>query len=298
MSAAPTEAFPFLALDALADLPPLCWTVDQRVPAGGLVLLIAPTGGFKTSVACDVMMSIAGGRGWHGREVTAGRVVLFAGEGVRGLPARLAAHQSHYGHVSSDRVLVVPQAPNLLDPKDVERAHRTVAAIEDVQLVVFDTHARHMHGGDENGAQDTGRMIAAYDRVRGNATGLVLHHTGKDAGKGERGHSSLRGAADTVIRITGTRDKIVLTCTKQKDAEPFDPILLCAVNVGSALVLASHDGAGTPTGSQASVLAAVPRLSRDKAQSYAVIALAAGIGKSTAERATKALIASGHLLHD
>ena len=59
-----------------------------------------------------------------------------------------------------------------------------------------------------------------------NCTVLAVHHTGKDAGKGMRGSSSLLGACDTSIaidRITGTMN-VELAVMKQKDVEEVKPI--------------------------------------------------------------------------
>jgi RecA-family ATPase len=47
---------------------------------------------------------------------------------------------------------------------------------------------------------------------------MVVHHTGKDAARGARGHNSLRAATDTEIEVQidedGTRSAMV---TKQRD---------------------------------------------------------------------------------
>jgi len=82
-----------------------------------------------------------------------------------------------------------------------------------------------MTGGDENSARDMGLVIANADRVR-KATGaavLLIHHTGK-SGDSERGSSALRGACDTMLKVVGDRDKLVLRCEKQKDAPHFSDI--------------------------------------------------------------------------
>jgi hypothetical protein len=47
---------------------------------------------------------------------------------------------------------------------------------------------------------------------------MIVHHTGKDAARGARGHSSLRAAVDTELRVTVGEDgwRTVET-TKQRD---------------------------------------------------------------------------------
>ena len=84
-----------------------------------------------------------------------------------------------------------------------------------------------MGGGDENATQDMGRFIAGVDflrRVTGAAV-LALHHSGWNETR-ERGNSSLRGAADTMMSLTPKDGSLVLEVTKQKDAQPTDKIRL------------------------------------------------------------------------
>ena len=53
------------------------------------------------------------------------------------------------------------------------------------------------------------------------ATVLVVHHSGKDEGKGARGSSAFRAALDTEFNVKreGDGKALILTCTKMKDAE-------------------------------------------------------------------------------
>ena len=49
---------------------------------------------------------------------------------------------------------------------------------------------------------------------------LYIHHCGKDAAKGSRGHSSLRAATDTEIEVTARSDKtLIARVTRQRDLE-------------------------------------------------------------------------------
>ena len=87
-------------------------------------------------------------------------------------------------------------------------------------LIVIDTLARVMGGGDENTAPDIADLFRNLDLIR-RATGahvMLIHHSGKDAGRGARGHSSLRAAIDTEIELT--RDNfgtITADLSKQRD---------------------------------------------------------------------------------
>lgn len=54
-------------------------------------------------------------------------------------------------------------------------------------------------------------------RLRTGAHILVVHHSGKDEGRGARGHSLLRAATDTEIEVSKTDHYHVATVTKQRD---------------------------------------------------------------------------------
>ena len=78
-----------------------------------------------------------------------------------------------------------------------------------------------MTPGDENSSQDMGRLVASADlaKDRTGACVLLIHHTGKSAARGARGHSSLRAAIDTEIEVTkeAGSDAIEAKATKQRD---------------------------------------------------------------------------------
>jgi len=93
-------------------------------------------------------------------------------------------------------------------------------------LVIIDTLARCMAGGDENSARDMGRLIQSADMIRDltSAAVLLVHHTNK-SGESERGSTALRGAVDTLLSLKKSESGIItLTCEKQKDGAPFQPI--------------------------------------------------------------------------
>jgi hypothetical protein len=88
-------------------------------------------------------------------------------------------------------------------------------------VVVIDTLARAMPGKDENSATDMSAAIACAGMISTafDCLCILVHHSGKDASRGARGHSSLLGAADaelavTYDKVTGARE---VRATKMKD---------------------------------------------------------------------------------
>jgi hypothetical protein len=64
---------------------------------------------------------------------------------------------------------------------------------------------------------------------------MIIHHSGKDEEKGERGNVALRGAADTIIAVQRTTTGVKLVNEapkgKQKDAPEFPTIALRSKSV-------------------------------------------------------------------
>jgi AAA domain len=126
----------------------------------------------------------------------------------------------------------VPISLDLLDPNaDVPSLIETIKFVarktrRPVKLVVIDTLARAMAGGNENSSEDMGALVRNMDIIR-EATGscmLFIHHSGKDAARGARGHSSLRAAVDTEIEVQADKRTGIRTAKveKQRDLQDGD----------------------------------------------------------------------------
>ncbi|HWK30117.1 MAG TPA: AAA family ATPase [Solirubrobacter sp.] len=226
---APTP-FTVFGYSDLLRMPDPPWLIDGLLPGNGLsVLYGAPKSG-KSFIAIDWAMSIASGRSWLGRAVQRGWVLYIAAEGVGGLKARARAWHDTHDKPTDDDLWIrwLPEAVDLRNREQIERARSTIATLPEApRLIVVDTMARTMPGGDENAARDVGEFIAALDLLRAGQAILVVHHAGK-AGDSHRGSSALRGAADLMARVE--RDdrgpKLTLACEDMKDAAEFEPIPL------------------------------------------------------------------------
>ncbi|MFL5782441.1 MAG: AAA family ATPase [Thermoleophilaceae bacterium] len=233
VSSSDGDRYPLLSYDDLLQLPDPTWLVEGFMPEG-LSVLWGPPSSYKTFVALDLALSIASGRAWHGRAVDARDVMYIAAEGRPGIRMRAEAWSAAHGHPSLSRFRVLPQAVNLLDRQQFERARRTMQLVSEPALTVIDPMARSMVGGDENKSQDVGRFIEAACSLADSV--LVTHHAGKD-GVRERGSGALEGAADMMARATGDGLWVDLTCTKPpKDAEAWSAMRLKMQAVGESLV--------------------------------------------------------------
>jgi hypothetical protein len=194
----------------------------------GMSVLYGESGAGKTFFTLDLALHIALGWEWRGYKVRQGCVIYIAAEGQNGIRKRIEAfRQQHDLKNAAPPFALIPTSVDLLNPDaDTTPLIMKVKAAAErfpVKLVVVDTLARAMAGGNENASDDMGAFIRNIDRIR-QETGahvLIVHHCGKDTAKGARGHSSLRAATDTEIELTSDGDTGIKTACikKQKDGE-------------------------------------------------------------------------------
>lgn len=280
----------------LDDIPPPEPVIDRVLFRDSLAWLHGKPGHGKSFVALDWAGSVATGRAWHGHDITRrGGVVYLVAEGVTGVRQRVRAWEAAAGAPMAG-VKFLPVAVQLLSPTDRDAFVALVAELAPA-LVVIDTQARVTVGADENSAQDMGRLVAAADTIRANtgACVLLVHHEAR-SGDTLRGSTALEGAAHTLIRITKDGPTVRVDCTKQKDAEPFSPLLLRLVPRGDGAVLESHSGVGLGgelTPSDLKVLATMRDSFGTTGASGAQLRDASEVSKSSFYRSLNVLVERG-----
>lgn len=195
----------------------------------------------KTFFALDLAYHVAAGIPWRGQRVKQGGVLYLAAEGGRSVVNRIVALKNEHG--LCDLPFAIRRAGlDLFDAKaDVNRIIRLAFEVNEItqslapdsaglSMIVVDTLSRAIAGGDENSAKDMPAFVRNVDAIR-ESTGahvMLIHHMGKDAARGARGHSSLRAAVDTEISISvetsegdgldfNAADRRVVKVTKQRD---------------------------------------------------------------------------------
>jgi hypothetical protein len=214
-----TSTMRVLTIEQLASLPPPRWLLHNRIPEGQTWMYGEPGAG-KTFLALD----------WAAAVAASGlTVVYFVGEGVQGFARRVLAIREANPHQNFSSLLVVPQAPHLMEQGSVAIMRQTVKE-NSPALVVVDTFARASVGADENSAKDVGMAIDVLDSLWHDyqCSSLVIHHSTKNSGT-ERGSSAIRGAADATWEVQAAAPGAVIggqaVCRKMKDAEPPQPWL-------------------------------------------------------------------------
>lgn len=223
----PRKGLRALRLDELQQMPRASWLIKGVLPTQGLACLYGPSGVGKSFALLDMGLSIARGVEWQGQRVTHAAVIHIAAEGGHGFSQRLEVYGKRHGvDVARFPFFVCPSGFDLRSGPDVAEV---VAMAEEVSaqglrvgLVVIDTLNRVLPGADENAASDMSAAVAGMAQIAEKLGCLVaiVHHSGKDASKGARGHSSLRAAMDTELSVdrADTDSPLrIIKVTKQRD---------------------------------------------------------------------------------
>lgn len=201
-----------IQLTSFADIEPVIDVADfvrGLLVDNSVALAYGDSNVGKSFWATDLALHVAAGLEWNGRRVEQGGVVYAALEGGAGFKNRVAAWRAAHEVNGPVHFAAITAPLSLREPKDVRALAEAVEEAGKsfgypVKLLVIDTVSRGMAGGDENSSADMGAFVRGIDRLREamGAAILLVHHSGKDASKGPRGHSLLRAAVDTEIEIT------------------------------------------------------------------------------------------------
>ena len=189
------------------------YLVKNVLPREGLIVVWGPPKCGKSFWIFDLMMHVALGQDYRGQRVEQGSVVYIAAEGAFGFRARVAAwRQRHLGDQESEiPFYLVPTRLDLITEASelIQEIDRTLGELAP-SAIVIDTLNRSL-AGSENSDEDMGAYVESCDRLREafQCAVVVVHHCGVDDRR-PRGHTSLAGAADGMIKVArGGGDRCV-----------------------------------------------------------------------------------------
>ena len=180
------------------------WLVKDMLPANSFVIIYGKSGAGKSFFAQYLSAMIAAGRDAFDMPTQQGRVVYLALEGSAGLRRRRDALKQTY-ELGNVPVTFITEPVNLRSSVDDVQAiiETIVKGGVDPVLIICDTLARAFAGGDENAVADAMAFVSLVSVLqdRFQCTVAAIHHSGKDEGRGARGSSSLKAAADAEIEV-------------------------------------------------------------------------------------------------
>jgi hypothetical protein len=234
--------------ELLAHPQPVDWLVRGWLERDTVAALIAEPGRGKSFAALDMACCVALGKPWHGIPTKQAPVLFLAGEGRAAMVRRACAWSIAYEDLSKAPLHLSAGAVALNDADALAVMQSEIDTMpEPPGLLIVDTLQRGL-AGDENGATDMNAFVSALDTLRSRyrCTCLVIHHPSKAAPGEPRGHSSLKGAIDTMLTLDAREGGIiVLANPKQRGAEPARPLGFQFRTV--ELPAAWNDADGKPT---------------------------------------------------
>lgn len=221
----------------LCNTKPMRWLVRGVLPADGLAALYGTSGSGKSFLTLDMGCAVATGSDWFGMRVTRAPVTYVCLEGEAGLGKRISAWKIHNLVPVPSALHFITQPFDLLSDDVADLAKAIIAHGGTGGMVIIDTLNRAAPGADENSSVDMGKIITNAKELQRLIGGLVLlvHHTGKDATKGLRGHSSLYAALDGAIEVSANATRKAWSVAKSKDGVTGDahPFKLEIIPVGT-----------------------------------------------------------------
>lgn len=177
------------------------WLIKSILPQTGIASIYGASGSGKTFLTLDILLAIARGINWFGFKIPEPKAVVYlALEGGAGITSRISAYLKHHNIIAPDNFYIIKENFSILNETD--GLLESIVALNP-SIVCIDTLAQSAAGIDENNGKDIGIVLQNAKIISGAIKGLCLfvHHTGKDASKGLRGHSSLIAALDTAIEV-------------------------------------------------------------------------------------------------
>ena len=200
----------------IMSLPGIVWKLQDTFPDTGVVCVYGEPASGKSFIVGDMGFAVAEGRMWFGKRTKKSDVTLIISEGQHGVRGRILAWEAENKRELPGNVQF------LLDDfyigADVERLAKSIPA---GSMIIIDTLNRVSLGLDENSGVDMGIILDNCKKLQKLTSGLVclVHHCGKNAASGMRGHSSLLGALDAAIEVSRRGNNRVWKVVKNKDGQ-------------------------------------------------------------------------------
>jgi putative DNA primase/helicase len=220
-----TRKYQPLTAGMLMALPLVRWRIKHCLPETGIGVMGGQSGAGKSFLAQEAAFQIGQGGMFFGHRCFKAPVIYLALEGAGGFSGRLRAWRTEFGEIPESVSFIVRQSFDIRQESDRAELIRTLQDMAfEKGVIILDTLAQAALGMEENSSEGMGAVIEGMQELQHAIGGLVLavHHVGKDASRGLRGHSSLFAALDVVMEITRDGDVRSWKIAKNKDGKETD----------------------------------------------------------------------------
>jgi hypothetical protein len=208
------------ASEALTPQPAKAWIVHDLIGAGDVAALIGDAGSKKTWSALDLAVCVALGEEWLGRRVTRSSVLIVDEEsGERRLKVRLGdCMRAHEAPSDLPVAFTTMQGITLTGDKGAGRLRQAISETKAV-FVVMDALQDFTLGLDENSGKELAPVIHTLKVISEELSCAIwlIHHLNKQGGY--RGHSSIKGLIDIMIKCESDPDSKLITFTTEKSRD-------------------------------------------------------------------------------
>ena len=195
------------------------WLIKGVLPRANFGVFYGASGSGKSFFVFNMAAAIARGIDWRGHKTTKARVLWIAAEGQEDMRKRAFGYCMSEGIDPSELdMMFISNAPNLLEITDVKLLIAEIRKHGEFDLIVIDTLAQVMAGGNENSGEDMGKVMGYCKEITRQTGAMVapVHHSGKDESRGARGWSGLRAACDFEYEVLRAGEDRLAVVTKMK----------------------------------------------------------------------------------
>jgi RecA-family ATPase len=213
------------------------WLVKNLVLAKSLGVVYGQPGSGKSFLVQDMMLAASAAsvtpditQEWFGHKVKPFGVIYVVAEGSDDFDVRMEAWRNE-NKIPRDAVIPFVFLATDIDMRsggaDTAKLAEDIKSISaemearcgvEARCVVIDTVSRVLCGGNENSSDVMGMFVINCGMLQKKAGVCVIgiHHGGKEAGRGPRGHEALHGAADFELEVTAATEDGPNTWTVRK----------------------------------------------------------------------------------
>ncbi len=196
------------------------WIIKPVIAAGRSIALYSPPKTGKSLLVLEMAAAIATGGPVLGQPAGRPRRVLYVDleNSRRDLRDRLTDFGYKPADLGNLAYLSFPSLPALDSPHGGLEI-LALAIAYDVELVIIDTVSRVISGGENDADTFAALYRHALAPLKGRGIAVIrIDHSGKDAGKGQRGSSAKNADVDAVWILTAAGPILTLRCEMSRTA--------------------------------------------------------------------------------